>query len=63
MDIALELLEEEHARLIRDHYDTAVLDPHPAVKACDGCTRATQARREIEVLKALQALKEATSNA
>lgn len=54
MDIALELLNVELARLMRDHYADG------KDNTCDGCERAFQVTREIN---AIQALKEANSAA
>ena len=44
--IALELLTQEHERLLMDHYD----DLGPDEMTCDGCVRATDVRVEIETL-------------
>lgn len=43
--IAIELLETEHERLMRDHYDDG------SNNECDGCARAHAVRDELATLK------------
>jgi hypothetical protein len=48
-EIAIELLEIEHERLLRDHYDTAPTESF--VWNCDGCIRARDVKAELDALK------------
>ena len=53
-EIAIELLEIEHERLMRDHYDDFPLDTYresPHWNTCDGCGRAYVVKQELDALK------------